>query len=110
MSAVSTIRNLGPALEARFARAGITTAEEIRALGADAAYARLLEAGFRPHFMGFMALALGLQDRRFDDASKEEKIALRVRFDALRKTQPAGGDPDSGIEAILDQIGTGARR
>ena len=29
MSAISTIRNLGPATEAQFAKAGITSAEEL---------------------------------------------------------------------------------
>ena len=48
---VSSIKNLGPASDAAFARAGIYTAEEIRELGADAAYARLLAAGSRPHFI-----------------------------------------------------------
>jgi nucleotidyltransferase/DNA polymerase involved in DNA repair len=53
MTPISSIRNLGPATEAAFNRAGIASAEELRALGADAAYARLLAAGERPHFIGF---------------------------------------------------------
>ncbi|MCB1360752.1 MAG: TfoX/Sxy family DNA transformation protein, partial [Rhodobacteraceae bacterium] len=50
---ISTIRNLGPATQEAFARAGISSAESLRALGADAAYARLLGAGERPHFIGY---------------------------------------------------------
>jgi hypothetical protein len=42
---VSSIRNLGPATEAAFWRAGIHSADELRTLGTDAAYARLLAAG-----------------------------------------------------------------
>ena len=44
---VSALRNLGPAVEAACAQAGIHSAEELRALGADAAYRRLLAAGTR---------------------------------------------------------------
>ena len=48
---MSSIRNLGPAVEESFARAGITSAEELREMGADAGYLRLLQSGSRPHFL-----------------------------------------------------------
>lgn len=60
---VSAIRNLGPASEALYRRAGMASAEAVRALGADAAYARLLAAGSRPHLIAYCALVLGLQGR-----------------------------------------------
>ena len=41
MAPVSSIRNLGPSFEAACAAAGIHSAEELRDLGADAAYAKL---------------------------------------------------------------------
>ena len=97
---VDSIRNLGPAMAAAFARAGIDSAEDIRALGPDAACARLLAAGERPHFMAFVALVTGLQDRPFAAPDPAEKAALRARFDALRAaTCPAG------IDAALDALG-----
>lgn len=80
---VSSIPNLGPASEAAFARAGITTAEELRELGADAAYRRLLDSGSRPHFIGYYVLVMGLQGRPWNDCKGDEKKALRKRFDAL---------------------------
>lgn len=80
---VSSIPNLGPASEEAFARAGITTAEEIREMGAENAYRRLLESGSRPHFIGFYVLVMGLQGRPWNDCKGEEKKALRKRFDAL---------------------------
>jgi len=52
-SPVSTIPNLGPASEVAFAEAGIHSAEEIRELGADEAYRRLLDAGTQAHFIGY---------------------------------------------------------
>jgi hypothetical protein len=82
-SPVSSIPNLGPASEQAFARAGITTAEEIRDMGADEAYRRLLASGSRPHFIGYYVLVMGLQGRPWNDCKGEEKKALRKRFDAL---------------------------
>jgi DNA transformation protein and related proteins len=80
---VSSIPNLGPSSEAAFARAGITSAEQIRELGADEAYSRLLAAGSRPHFIGYYVLVMGLQGRPWNDCKGEEKKALRQRFDTL---------------------------
>lgn len=82
-SPVSSIPNLGPASEAAFARAGITTAEEIHAIGPDEAYRRLLESGSRPHFIGYYVLVMGVQGRPWNDCKGEEKKALRRRFDKL---------------------------
>lgn len=106
-SPVSSIPNLGPAADREYARAGITSAEQLRALGADAAYLAALKAGCQPHFIGFYALVMGLQGRPWHDCSPEEKAALRPRFDALKAQVNAAPE---GIEAVLDAIGTGARR
>jgi hypothetical protein len=81
--AVSSIPNLGPASEAAFARAGITSAAELRALGPDDGYRRLLASGQRPHFIGYYVLVMGLQGRPWNDCKGEEKKALRKRFDAI---------------------------
>lgn len=82
-SPVSSIPNLGPASEAAFARAGITSAEELHALGPDEAYSRLLAAGTRPHFIGYYVLVMGLQGRPWNDCKGEEKKTLRRRFDTI---------------------------
>ena len=42
---LTAIRNVGPVMAASLERAGISDAVALRALGADAAYARTLEAG-----------------------------------------------------------------
>lgn len=108
---VTSIRNLGPAFAAACARAGIHSAEDLRDLGADAAYARLLETGTRPHFIGYYVLVMGLQGRPWNDCIGDEKAALRVRFDAIKasaRKDPAKGSPDpehARIDAILDEIG-----
>ena len=107
---VSTIRNLGPASEAAFAKAGIASAEELRALGADEAYRRLLQSGTKPHFIGYYVLVMGLQGRPWNDCKGAEKAALRKRFDALKAES---FDQDTHrLESLLNEIGVGdpARR
>lgn len=100
---VSSIRNLGPAYETSLAKIGITSAEQLRALGPDEAYGRLLKAGSRPHFIGYYVLVMGLQGRPWNDCKGEEKKALRVRFDALKAENH---DQDlSAFEAKLNEIG-----
>ncbi|MCB1387931.1 MAG: TfoX/Sxy family protein [Rhodobacteraceae bacterium] len=103
-TAISTLPNLGPATEEALIRAGIPDAESLRALGADAAYGRLLDAGERPHFIGYYVLHMALQGRPWNDCRGAEKDAFRVRFDALKAAHASRGGI-AGIEAILDEIG-----
>lgn len=103
---VSSIRNLGPATEAAFARAGIATAEDLRALGPDAAYARLLGTGERPHFIAYYALVMGLMGRPWNDCRGAEKIALRARFDAICAARHNGVEEhESALDRRLADIG-----
>ena len=103
---VSSIRNLGPAMEAAFARVGIHDAGALRDLGTDAAYARLLADGSRPHFIAYYVIEMGLQGRPWNDCKGEEKAALRIRFDALVAAARARRDPDrEAFEAMMDAIG-----
>ena len=80
---ISSIRNLGPATEAQLAKAGITSAEQLTALGAHEAYRKWLEAGLPPHFIGYYVLEMALQGRPWNDCKGDEKKALRQRFDVL---------------------------
>ncbi len=108
---IRAIPNLGPASEQAFARAGIRSASEVRAMGADAAYARLLEAGSRPHFIAYYVLVMGLQGRPWNDCKGAEKAALRARFDALVARWQAGPEAQrTRIEAELDALGVRPRR
>lgn len=106
---VSSIRNLGPASDAAFLNAGITTAEQLRDLGADAAYAQLVAAGTRPHFIGYYALAMGLQGRPWNDCQGQEKAELRRRFDKIKatttQTPPTDDSLPPSLEDALNRIG-----
>ena len=109
---VSSIPNLGPASEAAFARAGIHSAEELRALGADAAYLALLRTGTPPHFIGYYVLVMGLQGRPWNDCKGDEKKALRVKFDVLKAEAaraPLAGLPGP-LARELDLLGVVARK
>ena len=81
---ISSIRNLGPATEAAFNAIGITSAAQLREIGPDEAYRRLLLAGNRPHFISYYVMVMGLQDRPWNDCEGAEKDALRLRFDAIK--------------------------
>ena len=103
---LSAIRNIGPALEAAFQRAGIKDAETLRNLGADAGYLELLKSGVRPHFIGYYVIVMGLQGRPWNDCQGQEKRDLRARFDALKaQAGPACSAPETEIEKLLAQIG-----
>ncbi|MEJ6402180.1 TfoX/Sxy family protein [Yoonia sp. 2307UL14-13] len=105
MAKLTTIRNIGPAFEESLIAAGINTAEELREMGADTAYTKLLENGSRPHFIGYYVLHMALQGRPWNDCKGEEKKALRKRFDEI-KAQSFDEDR-SAFERMLNQIGVG---
>ena len=103
----SSIRNIGPAGDQFYGRAGITTAGQIRDLGPDEAYFRALKAGGAPHFIGYYVLVMGLQGRPWNDCRGDEKAALKKRFEAIKarlKSDPPTG-PSSTLERELDALG-----
>lgn len=105
---VSSIRNLGPASDAVYAKAGIETAEQLRALGADAAYGKLLKSGSKPHFIAYYAMVMGLQGRPWNDCQGDEKTALRARFDEIKSNSNNTDGYEKGrseLEATLNIIG-----
>lgn len=107
---ISSLRNLGPAMEEAFAAVGIHTAQELAALGTDAAYARLLANGTRPHFIPYYVIEMALQGRPWNDCKGKEKEALRVRFDKLKAEAASSSSAHtSAFESILDEIGVIAR-
>lgn len=112
---ISAIRNLGPAMADAFARVGITTATQLRAMGTDAAYAALLSGGSRPHFIPYFCIEMGLQGRPWNDCKGAEKDRLRVRFDAVvarhraeaarAAQQKTASGHDPAFEAALNALG-----
>lgn len=103
MAELTSIPNIGPATAQALRAAGVKDAETLRAMGADAAYAALLRAGNRPHFIGYYVLHMALQGRPWNDCRGAEKAGLRQRFDALVAVTGSGGL--TPIEAALREIG-----
>lgn len=106
---VTVIRNIGPAQADILARAGITTAQSLRSLGAHEAYRRILLTGTPPHFIMYYVLEMALQGRPWNDCKGAEKSELRARFDRL-KTEAAAAGHDPELERKFDRIGIGLRR
>jgi hypothetical protein len=77
-------------------------------MGADEGYARLLANGYRPHFIGYDVLVMGLQGRPWNDCQGEENKALRVKFDAIKAANAAPAK--SELETFMDKIGLIERR
>ncbi len=100
---LTEIRNIGPAVEAALIRAGINTAEQLREVGADAAYTAMLRTGTQPHFIGYYVLHMALQGRPWNDCKGDEKAALRARFDALKAS--VFDTHQSEFERALNEIG-----
>ncbi|MDB4168471.1 TfoX/Sxy family protein [Planktomarina sp.] len=63
MTSISTIRNLGEAMEAELNPAGIPTAKALHASGADEAHRQLLYFIARPHFIAYYVINMALQGR-----------------------------------------------
>ena len=90
-------------MEDACARAGINSADELRALGPDETYRRLLQAGTKPHFIGYYVLVMGRQGRPWNDCKVKEKADLRKRFDAIRAA--AFDKNRSAFETAMNEIG-----
>lgn len=103
MAAISSIRNLGPAIEKALNDVGILTAEALQDIGADAAYVRLMENGGKPHFIGYYVLHMALQGRPWNDCKGDEKKALRKRFDILKSK--SFDSERSELEDFMNRIG-----
>ena len=93
-----------------FADAGLHSAEDVEAIGADAAYRQLILHGTRAHFIGFYALVMGLQGRLWSDCKGEEKKAMRARFDALVASVSTENKGVFGLEVELNLFGVGKKR
>ena len=79
------------------------TADHLHALGADAAYAKLLENGVRAHFIGYYAMVMGLAGRPWNDCQGSEKVALRARFDVIKAEIKS--PVQSEFDKMMDVIG-----
>lgn len=103
MAELQSIKNIGPSVSKSLTDVGITTAEQLYEMGADAAYTKLVENGTRPHFIMYYALHMSLQGRPWNDCKGDEKKALRKQFDRIKAS--SFDTERSELERFLNQIG-----
>ena len=94
MADLTSIKNIGPAFAASLNAVGIATAEDLRALGADAAYVKMLEGGSKPHFIGYYVLHMALQGRPWNDCKGDKRkpyanSSTRSKQEALTRPGPS---------------------
>jgi DNA transformation protein len=80
---VAQLRNLGPVMAQKLSRVGVRTDEDLRALGAAAAFARLRAAGDNISLNALYAMDAALQDRHWlhlDEARRRE-LRAAAAFD-----------------------------
>ena len=99
---LTTIRNIGPAMEQALHSAGVSSAEALIEMGSETAYRKLVESGHRPHFIAFYALVMGLQGRPWNDCAGAEKANLRKQFDQIVKE---AAPVDNALSRALDEVG-----
>lgn len=75
------LRNLGPASERMLATAGITTYDELEALGAAQAYRRVVAAGAHPTRILLWALEGALLDVDWRDLPADRRAALAAEVE-----------------------------
>lgn len=84
MSALSALPNVGKVLEANLIRAGITTPEQLRSIGAEEAFLRIrlrADAGACLNMLyGIEGAVEGIQDKYLPEPTKEK---LRKFYNAI---------------------------
>lgn len=89
MTPVARLPNLGPKSAEMLARAGVTTVEELRRIGAVAAYVRVRRAGQRASLNLLWALEGALTGLPWQQVAQEHRTSLLLALDAM---QSATGD------------------
>lgn len=98
---LTTIRNIGPAMEQALLSAGVSSAEALIEIGADAAYRQLLKSGHRPHFIAYYSLVMGLQGRPWNDCTGVEKTQLREQYDRIvNEAKPIENDLANALNEV----------
>lgn len=86
---IATLKNLGPVTARDLAEVGIETTEQLREVGAVAAYARL--RSLKPkHYtlVGLYALAGALEDVNWMELPEETKVKLRAEAGMRGRSTP----------------------
>lgn len=83
---LSSLPNIGKVLSERLAEVGIETPQELKSIGSENAFIRLLTVDAGACFSELMALEGAIQGVRWHDLNKTQKDELKIFFD-VTKTQ-----------------------
>lgn len=86
---LSKLPNIGMKLEAQLADVGITTEEELRAVGSRKAWLRILEKDSSACFMRLSALEGALQGMRWHHLDEETKKSLKSFYTEHKRISSA---------------------
>ncbi|MGV3494019.1 MAG: TfoX/Sxy family protein [Ramlibacter sp.] len=84
MTPIAQLPNLGPRSAQMLAGAGITTVEELRRLGAVAAFARVQRSGTAASLNLLWALEGALTGLPWQQVARDHRTSLLLALDALR--------------------------
>lgn len=84
MAALTTMRNIGKAMEKRLGEVGITSAEGLREVGPEEAFRRLKEADPQVCLVYLYTLAGAVEDVPFNCLPEEKKQELKAFSDTCR--------------------------
>ena len=82
---LTALRNLGPASVAMLVKAGITSAAQLRQLGAVDAFLRVRAAGGKPSLNLLWALHGALHDCDWKTVAQQERLALLLELEEKQR-------------------------
>lgn len=90
---IADLPNLGPKSAAMLQAAGITSAAQLRALGAARAYVKVRRSGARPSLNLLWALEGALTGRAWQEVAKRERLGLLLQVEDLMRDPARAAAP-----------------
>lgn len=87
------LRNLGTASITMLQSANITTAAQLRALGAAAAFLAVKRAGCKPSLNLLWALEGALSNRDWRDVAQDDRLSLMTQVELLEQSSDHPSSP-----------------
>jgi DNA transformation protein len=99
----SSLPNLGPKSQQMLALAGITTFEQLHALGAVAAFVRVKRSGGSPSLNLLWALEGALTGLRWQEVAREHRTSLLLALEQHERETSSRLPPAGGARLSLDK-------
>lgn len=82
------LKNLGQRSQEMLATAGIVTSEQLRTIGAAAAFVAVKRAGCAPSLNLLWAIEGALTNRNWKDVARSDRLSLLTQVEILEKQSP----------------------